>query len=137
MTNQPFNQKSSFVQTIEKAWDFACSGKLQELEMMLDNYDYNFINWRYKKFGKSHSIIMGAFRNGNFDIVEMLIDEGGKITSDEVSEIESYINTKRVDIMERLIAELILSEIERNNDYIHDLMENLNKYSNIIRSTKN
>ena len=43
MTNQPFNQKSSFVQTIEKAWDFACSGKLQELEMMLDNYDYNFI----------------------------------------------------------------------------------------------
>ena len=80
---------------------------------------------------------MGAFRNGNFDIVEMLIDEGGKIASDEVSEIESYINTKRVDIMERLIAELILSEIERNNDYIHDLMENLNKYSNIIRSTKN
>ena len=51
-------------------WAAACAGE----NTMLENYYENGgeINRRYFKFGKSHSLIAGAYRNGNFETVELL-----------------------------------------------------------------
>ena len=52
---------------INKLWEFACSGNTEKLKEYYENG--GSINNRYFRFGESHSLIMGAFRNSHYDTV--------------------------------------------------------------------
>ena len=69
----------------EQLFGLACSGNIKALE------DYwngeGDLNVTYQKFGKEHSLIMGAFRNQQYDMVRWLKNHGCRLTHEEQDEI--------------------------------------------------
>ena len=72
--------------TIDDLWEAVCSDD----RSIVRNYYKNggTKNLRYPKFGHEHSLIMGAFRNENYDMYKLLISYGETITSSEESELD-------------------------------------------------
>ncbi|MBR3996117.1 MAG: hypothetical protein IKI97_12665 [Clostridia bacterium] len=91
---------------INKLWEFACSGNTEKLKEYYENG--GSINNRYFRFGESHSLIMGAFRNSHYDTVEYLMSVGEGLTNKEYDEIKA--NLRQQDIMHQLVdrQELLL-----------------------------
>ena len=83
----------------EQLFGLACSGNIKALE------DYwngeGDLHVTYQKFGKEHSLIMGALRNNQFETVEYLINVGETITDEEKEQILTEL--KRIDIMKKLV----------------------------------
>ena len=92
------NQENS----IETLWELACSGNINELKKYFSS-EYMVLNRRYYKLGKENSLIMGAFRNGEFDTVEYLMSVGETVTSEEEKEI--LYELRRIDIMRKIAGE--------------------------------
>lgn len=86
---------------INKLWEYACSGNIEELKKYYDNG--GSVNNRYIKFGEGHSLIMGAFRNNQFDTVEYLMSVGEEISPKEYEEIQTEM--RKLDIMQRLVEQ--------------------------------
>ena len=84
---------------INKLWEYACSGNTEKLKEYYDNG--GSINNRYFRFGESHSLIMGAFRNSHYDTVEYLMSVGEELTNKEYDEIKA--NLRQQDIMHQLV----------------------------------
>lgn len=84
---------------IEKLWELACSGDIKALK---DYYlsEYRMPNRRYFKFGKENSLIIGAFRNNEFDTVEYLMEVGETVTTEEEKEMLNEL--RRFDIMRKI-----------------------------------
>ena len=85
--------------TTEELWAFACSGNIKALKQYYQS-DGGEINRRYVKFKKTHSLIMGAFRNNQFETVKYLMEQGEKVTTSEYREICQELN--RIDVMKRI-----------------------------------
>lgn len=85
--------------SIDDLWNWACSGESEKLKEYYDNG--GSINNRYFKFGDSHSLIMGAFRNNQFDTVEYLMSVGEEITPKEYDAMQTEM--QKLNIMQRLI----------------------------------
>lgn len=85
--------------TIEELWAYACNGDIENLEKSYANGCG--INNRYLKFGENHSLIMGAFRNNEYDTVEYLIEQGEKLTQKEYEEIQNEV--RRLEVMKKMI----------------------------------
>lgn len=85
--------------SIDDLWSWACSGETEKLKEYYDNG--GSINKRYFKFGDSHSLIMGAFRNNQFDTVEYLMSVGEEITPKEYGAMQTEM--QKLNIMQRLI----------------------------------
>ncbi len=83
---------------IEELWQYACSGDIESLKKYYE--DGGSINNRYFQFGKSHSLIMGAFRNNQFETVDYLISVGEDISKAERREMQ--IELKRFNIIKEL-----------------------------------
>jgi len=60
----------------EILWGAACSGEIETLKAYYMNGGK--IGRTYEKFGICHSLIAGAYRNGNFETVRYLLDVGEK-----------------------------------------------------------
>ena len=86
---------------INKLWEHACSGNIEELKKYYDNG--GSVNNRYIKFGEGHSLIMGAFRNNQFDTVEYLMSVGEEISPKEYEEIQTEM--RKLDIMQKLVEQ--------------------------------
>lgn len=86
---------------INKLWEYACCGNIQELKRYYENG--GSVNNRYFKFGEEHSLIMGAFRNNQFETVEYLMSVGEEITSKEYEEIQTEM--RKQDILQRLVEQ--------------------------------
>ena len=86
---------------INKLWEYACSGNIEELKKYYDNG--GSVNNRYIKFGEGHSLIMGAFRNNQIDTVEYLMSVGEEISPKEYDEIQAEM--RKLDIMQRLVEQ--------------------------------
>ena len=84
---------------IEKLWEAACSGNIMELKNYYENGE-GILNIRYEKFGNFHSLIMGAFRNSQFETVEYLLSVGESITYEERKKVQNEL--KRIEILKRL-----------------------------------
>ena len=84
---------------IEKLWEAACSGDMETLKEYYENGE-GIIDIRYKKFRTSHSLIMCAFRNSQFETVEYLLSVGESITYKERKEVQNEL--KRIEILKRL-----------------------------------
>lgn len=70
-------------------WSAACSGNISVLRHYYDNG--GAVNTRFTKFGKSHSLIMGAYRNQQYKTVDYLLSVGETITDQERPEFMPYI----------------------------------------------
>lgn len=99
--------------TIDELWMAACSGDNTTLENYYDNGGE--INRRYFKFGKSHSLIAGAYRNGNFETVELLQKYGEQPEEHERDELNG------------LYFQHVMSAAEKLIDYMRYHNKNLTK----------
>lgn len=79
---------------INKLWEYACSGNIEELKKYYDNG--GSINNRYFKFGEGHSLIMGAFRNNQFDTVEYLMSVGEELSNKEYMDIKCEMRKQEI-----------------------------------------
>lgn len=86
---------------INKLWEYACCGNIEELKKYYENGGST--NNRYFGFGEEHSLIMGAFRNNQFDTVEYLMSVGEEITQKEHERIQTEM--RKMDIAQRLVEQ--------------------------------
>ena len=82
----------------EQLFGLACSGNIKALE------DYwngeGDLSVTYQKFGKEHSLLMGAFRNQQYDTVRWLKNHGCRLTHDEQDEINmEYMRIKTIELL--------------------------------------
>lgn len=89
------------MENIDKLWEYACSGNTEELRKYYENG--GSINNRYFKFGESHSLIMGAFRNDKFDTVEYLMSVGEELTNKEYADVKNEMRKQEIlgELVER------------------------------------
>lgn len=85
--------------SIDELWSWACNGETEKLKEYYDNG--GSVNNRYFKFGDLHSLIMGAFRNNQFDTVEYLMSVGEEITPKEYDAMQTEM--QKLNIIQRLI----------------------------------
>lgn len=90
------------MENINQIWSYACSGETENLRAYYNNGGEK--NRRYEAFGQEHSLIAGAYRNGQFDTVEFLLSVGETIMDDEQSEILAYIN--RLNASQEIVSML-------------------------------
>lgn len=95
---------------IQELWEYACSGDIENLKKYYD--EGGSVDNRYIKFGTAHSLIMGAFRNNQFETVEYLISVGESIAPQERKEL--WADVKRFQLMEKLV------EQEKNQQMLNE-----------------
>lgn len=82
----------------EQLFGLACSGNIETLEEYWNGE--GDLNITYSKFGKEHSLIMGAFRNQQYDTVRFLQKHGCRLTEEEQDEINmEYYRQKAVEFL--------------------------------------
>lgn len=74
---------------IEILWEYACCGELELLKRYYE--DDGETNRRYFAFGSEHSLIMGAFRNNQFEAVEYMLSVGETVTQAEKDEFNKEL----------------------------------------------
>lgn len=103
---QPCREKS-----IEDLWEAACSGDIDTLKAYYKNGGEK--NRRFEKFGKKHSLVAGAIRNGESETVKYLLSVGETTESHEAMELDSFMkaenftNAKLKEIKENAFKEFV------------------------------
>lgn len=91
-----------YIESIENLWNWACSGEIDNLKQYYVNDGIS--NRRYFRFGKEHSLIAGALRNGNFETVDYLLSVGETVNGEsEQQEMTAYYNNRVVKAAENLV----------------------------------
>ena len=90
----------------EQLFGLACSGNIKALEEYWNGE--GDLDVTYRKFEKEHSLIMGAFRNQQYDTVRWLKNHGCRLTHEEQDEIN--IEYMRIKTIELLASDVIKSE---------------------------
>lgn len=87
---------------VEQLFGLACSGNIKALE------DYwngeGRLNVTYERFEKKHSLIMGAFRNQQYDTANWLRNHGCRLTDEEQEEIN--LEYYRIKTIENLASDI-------------------------------
>ena len=86
---------------IKELWEYACSGNTEALKKYYD--EGGSINNRYIMFGEGHSLLMGAFRNNQFETVEYLLSEGEELSKKEYEEFKTEM--KKQELIERMVSQ--------------------------------
>ena len=86
---------------INELWEYACSGNTDALKEYYD--EGGSINNRYIKFGRGHSLLMGAFRNNHFETVEYLMSVGEELTKEEYNEFKTEMIKQ--ELIERMVSQ--------------------------------
>lgn len=73
----------------EYLWSAVCSGSVNTIKKYFEKG--NKPNKRYPRFGTYHSLIMGALRNGRYDIAELLQSYGETVTDEEKEEYDDLM----------------------------------------------
>lgn len=104
---------------LENLWTAVCCN---DIEFMKNYYENGGTpNKRYNSFGDNHSLIMGALRNKNYNMVELLIQNGETLL---VGEIDEY---RKLMIVHNYNDNLT------NIDKVTDILDNAHKFrENII-----
>ena len=102
---------------LENLWIAVCCN---DIEFMKNYYDNGGTpNKRYNKFNNDNSLIMGALRNKNYDMVELLKQNGETLLVDEIEEYRQLmvVHNYKDD----------LTEIS-NKDKVQDLLDRALEY---------
>ena len=87
----------------ENLWTAVCAGDLNTIRKHYKEHPED-TNKRYTVLGEQRSLLMGAYRTDNFEVIDYLISVGETLTTEEKADIQ--LKLKRIRYME------ILSEIE-------------------------
>lgn len=71
---------------INSLWEAACSGDTETLSSYYDNGGER--NRRYTKFNRDHSLIAGAYRNNQMEVVDLLLAQGETVMEHERQELK-------------------------------------------------
>lgn len=74
--------------TLEKLWEAACSGDIETLKKYYDNGGEP--NQRYYRFNTYHSLIAGAYRNKQMEVVRYLYEVGERPEEHEKEEVKYF-----------------------------------------------
>lgn len=80
--------------TAEKLFELTCAGEIETLRGLYQNGQR--LDVTHEKFGKEHSLIMGAFRNRQWDTARWLLGSGAKLTLEERAEINDRYQEMRL-----------------------------------------
>lgn len=72
---------------IEKLFSYACSGDIEKLKEYYQSEEA-VTGRTLRQFGKEHSLVMGAFRNDQFETVEFLLEMGEAPTAEEKEQVK-------------------------------------------------
>lgn len=118
---------------IGKLWEYACSGENEKLQEYYNNGGK--VNRRYRACGKYHSLIAGAYRNGNIETVMMLIDNGETIQPEEQTEI-NLSNIYMENLM--MVIDDVIGYFDYHNKNLTKAQEwKLNELKEIYRKIRN
>lgn len=80
--------------TTAELWSWACAGDIKRLKGYYSNTVnlMGAINRRYTAYNVRHSLIMGAFRNNQFETVNYLLSVGETVTDSELQAVENELN---------------------------------------------
>lgn len=81
--------------SVEEFWELVCSGKDDKI-LKICSADRD-PKTNYNRFGRDHSYIMGAIRNGNYSTAKLLLSFGHRLLDDEGYEVVMRL----IDIMEK------------------------------------
>ena len=84
------NESNAKKDVPQSLWTDVCSNKLDKVRAYFEKHP-NLINRRYNRFNMEHSLIMGALRNGNLEMVKLLKDLGETILDNEQSEYDNRL----------------------------------------------
>lgn len=84
---------------INELWTYACSGNIAKLKEYY-NSPSKVLNQRFKASLGENSLIMGAFRNEQYETVEYLISVGETLTPKEKERIVKEL--KKQELLSRL-----------------------------------
>ena len=84
--------------------EFTKEGNIDEEETLKFDEDYwngeGDLNVTYERFGKEHSLIMGAFRNQQYDTARWLRNHGCRLTEEEQDEINmEFMRVKTIELL--------------------------------------
>lgn len=71
----------------QKLFELACAGNTEALAELYKNGCS--MDAAYYKFGEPHSLVMGAYRNRQWDTVRWLLKHGAKLTDTEQEEVNN------------------------------------------------
>lgn len=80
--------------TAEKLFELACAGEIETLRGLYQNGQR--LDVTHEKFGKEHSLIMGAFLNRQWDTARWLLGSGAKLTLEERAGINDRYQEMRL-----------------------------------------
>lgn len=80
--------------TAEKLFELACAGESEALRELY--HSGQRLDVTYEKFGREHSLIMGAFRNRQWATARWLLNSGAKLTPAEQAEINDRYQEMRL-----------------------------------------
>ena len=87
--------------TAETLFGLACAGDTGALAELYKNGVS--MDARYSRFGEEHSLIMGAFRNRQWDTVRWLLAHGARLTKAEQEEVnDRYQETRLMAEMQKV-----------------------------------
>ena len=87
------------MEMIEILWGAACSGDVKTLKRYYESRS-SLKNIRYLKLGEEISLIMGAYRNNQWETIDYLISVGETVTEEEKEDMQRELN--RIKYMENL-----------------------------------
>ena len=98
----------------ENLWTAVCCNDIEFIKNYYANGETT--NKRYSSFGNNHSLIMGALRNKNYDMVDLLIQNGETLVAGEIDEY------KKLMIVNNYNDNLT------NIDKVTDILDNAHKF---------
>ena len=140
----------------EFLWSDVCSNRLDKVKQYFEKHP-NSIDRRYYRFSMEHSLIMGALRNGNLEMVKLLKDLGETILEheqkeydDRLVELEEYPQAIRSGSLELLkdptddkddtISEATIhmskSEMDKLDKEVEDATKEVAKYNIPMKAKK-
>lgn len=90
--------------TAETLFELACAGDTGALAELYKNGVS--MDARYSRFGEEHSLIMGAFRNRQWDTVRWLLAHGARLTRPEQEAVnDRYQETRLIAEMQKVFVD--------------------------------
>ena len=116
----------------EYVWQAVCSARPMDFRTIKKYFEKPSTekNKRYNRFGSDHSLIMGAARNNNWEMVDLLKSYGETITANEEAEFEHYDKQRKMkNEAYEFSAEEKSAKVEAFNEMAEELA-NDNGYPN-------
>lgn len=90
---------------VDDLWSWVCSNNIDKVVEYFENGGK--VGLKYPRFGTNHSLIMGAVRNGNYELANILADYGEDVSHREAAELLDLYNKFSDESLDALVEKLV------------------------------